>query len=64
MDEADDVDTFNRFGVGMRGGERMVILRFHAELSKREAVNLAAWLVAVAGEDDEFKRVLQAARNT
>lgn len=61
--EDDDDNTFNRCGVGMRG-ERVVILRFRAELSKREAVNLAAWIVALADEDEEFKRLLQAVRNT
>ena len=61
--EDDPLDTFNRCGVGRRG-DRVVILRFRAEMSTREAVNLAAWLMALTGEDDEFTRVLQAARNT
>jgi hypothetical protein len=61
----DDDLTFNRFGVGIRGREPcVVVLRLRAEMSRREAVNLAAWLVALTDEDDEFKRILQAARNS
>lgn len=56
-------NVFNRCAVGMRG-ERVVILRFRAELSKLEALNLAAWIVALADDDDEFKNLLQAVRNT
>jgi hypothetical protein len=41
-----------------------VILRFRAELSKPEALNLAAWIVALADDDDEFKDLLQAVKNT
>jgi hypothetical protein len=60
----DDDLTFNRFGVGMRDRDRIVVLRLRAEMSRSEAVNLAAWLVALTDEDDEFKRILQAARDS
>lgn len=59
----DQVDTFNHYRVG-RQGERVVILHFHAAISKSEALNLAAWLVTVVGDDEEFARVLQAVQNT
>jgi hypothetical protein len=59
----DDIDTLNRYMVGSRG-ERVVIVRLRAEMSKAEALNLAASLVAIVGEAEEFKRVLQAVMNT
>ncbi len=59
----DDVDTMNRQGVGMRG-ERVVILSLRADFSKGEALNLAAWIVALADEDGAFARLLRAVRNT
>jgi len=65
MDNVDDDLDFNAAGVGRRGA-RVVILKWRAEMSTREAVNLAAWLVALgdADADDEFKRILEAARNS
>lgn len=60
----DDIDTLNRSLVGVRG-DRVVIGRFRAELSKAEALNLAAWLVALAEDEDHaFGPVLEAVRNT
>ena len=59
----DEDDVFNRCGVAMRG-ERVLILSLRAEMSKQEALNLAAWLVALADDDGEFKTLLQAVRNT
>lgn len=65
MTQDDDIDTTNLYGVGLRG-ERVVILRLRAELSKREALNLAAHLAALAEEDDleRFNRLLHAVRES
>lgn len=41
------LDTINRFGVGVRG-DRITIMAAQHELSKAEALNLAAWLVVLA----------------
>lgn len=64
MCDVDPIETFNRYGVGRRGA-RIVIMGLRAELSKDEALNLAAWLVALAEEHDgEFAGLLEAVRNT
>lgn len=38
----------NKFGVGLRGEEVVVLLPPRGGISKDDAVNLAAWLVALA----------------
>ncbi len=63
----DEIEPFNRHGVAVRGvgDERILILAWRAEMSKREALNLAAWLVVLAEEHDgEFARHLEAVRHT
>jgi len=65
MSDDIELDTVNRFIVGVRGNERVVILRWRVEVSKAEALNLAAWLVALAEEHDgDFARLLDAVQNT
>lgn len=56
-----DIDTLNRFFVGARG-DKVVILKFRTEISREEALNLAAWLVAIADHDGEFEMTLAAVR--
>lgn len=52
------IDTTNRFLVGARGDSVIIMRRPNAELSKEDALNLAAWLVALADPDgEEFKAV-------
>jgi len=63
----DEIEPFNKFGVAVRGidGERVLIMALRAEMSKREALTLAAWLVVLAEEHDgEFARHLEAVQNT
>lgn len=44
----------NQFFVGMRGIDEIVVMRpLNSALSRAEALNLAAWLVAVAEGDPE-----------
>lgn len=62
--EIDDVETTNDFLVGTHGDE-IAIMRPPFRLTKVEALRLAAWLVALAEEDDgEFAAVLDAVRST
>ena len=63
------MDTFNKFGVGSKG-DKIVILRplIGQQLSKEDALNLAAWLATLAdmhaGEpDSEFGRMLEAVQD-
>jgi hypothetical protein len=44
---AGEIDTTNRFGVGARG-EWVIIMKFGARISHDDAMNLAAYLVAMA----------------
>jgi len=58
-----EIDTANKFVVGNRA-DAIVIGRPLAVLSKGEALNLAAWLVAIADDRDEFPAILEAIKNT
>ena len=54
----------NGFMVGGNGG-KIVIVAFRQELTREQALNLAAWLVAIADPvGDEFQKYLTAVRNT
>lgn len=56
-------DTTNQFMVG-GFGEFVTVLRFSTQITRKEALNLAAWLVAIADRDDEFSDLLEAVRST
>lgn len=62
----DREDVFNKFGVSAY--TRSVVLLapplINEVLTKREALLLAAWIVAVVHDDDEFARLLEAVRET
>lgn len=56
----------NLFAVGA-AGDRIVILRSAAcaqMMTKDVALNLAAWLVALADDDDHFAELLERVRST
>ncbi len=57
------LNTDNNQSVGVRGDE-VVILLPQQVMSKSEALRHAAWLVALADDDDEFPAVLTAVRST
>lgn len=59
-----DIDTSNRCFVGC-AGENIVILAPPRTCSKATALNLAAWLVALAEETPgQFNTILEAVKNT
>ncbi len=58
------IDTANKFMVGMRGSDTIIIMRPIQEMRRLDALNLAAHLVALADDNDEFPALLQAVRNT
>lgn len=65
--DSTSVDTTNRFMVGGVGDEILILAPPMAGLpiSRELALNLAAWLVALADfEDDRFPEVLEAVRST
>jgi hypothetical protein len=56
---------FNEFVVSATGAEDVVILRPPTgALSKDQALALAAWLVAVAGDRARFNQILDAVEST
>jgi hypothetical protein len=57
------LDTMNRFGVAALGDEFMTLFPVGL-MSRADALNLAAWLVAMADVDDEFPALLEAVQNT
>lgn len=57
-------DTANHFNVGARGDDIVVLSGMGRPLSRERALNLAAWLVALADEDGEFDRLLEAVKAT
>lgn len=60
------MDTANRFLVCAQG-DTLVLLRSPQRISKDEALNLAAWLVALADKSvdhESFKQLLDAVEST
>lgn len=62
--KGDKVDTTNKFFVALLGTQVM-IGNPRGRMTKREALGLAAWLVALAeDEPGEFNEVLEAVRTS
>lgn len=59
-----EIDTMNRFMVGIQGGNIIVMRPPIAPISKADALILAAHLVAMADDRDEFPAILAAVCNT
>lgn len=59
-----NMDTLNRFGVGVHGENVVFLKPVPLQITREQALNLAAYLVALADRDGEFDKVLQAIRNT
>ena len=58
------IDTTNLHFVGINGFGDISILGFGKQFTRESALNLAAWIVALADRDDEFEKLLKAVRNT
>lgn len=62
---ADEIDTTNKFMVGMNGGGLAILIPPHRTISNADAILLAAWLVALADPGGErFSVVLEAIQST
>jgi hypothetical protein len=57
------IETMNDQMVAMRGG-KIIVMRPKLEMSPDEALRHAAWLIAVVGDEERFKEILQAVFNT
>ena len=58
-----ELETFNKFGVSA-SAEGLVILTWQRRITKADALILAAWLVALADDDDTFPALLKAVQST
>ncbi len=58
------MDTFNKFGVGINGRDEIVLTVIGRTIKREDALNLAAWIVAIADRGDDFEVLLRAVRNT
>lgn len=61
---ADELDTSNRFRVGVSGAHIVMLRPPRGSITKEDAINLAAWLVALADDGDKFRATLEAVENT
>lgn len=57
------IDVSNPYVVGAKG-DRIVILGMVRDLSKEDALTLAAWIVAIVGDRESFEVILDAVSNT
>lgn len=60
-EEPQEPETWNQFGVGMQG-EKIVILflpRVAQGMTPRDALNLAAFIVAIADDHGQFPELLK-----
>jgi hypothetical protein len=62
-----DLDTSNKFLVGSNGAHLVFLKPLPQKITRGDALLLAAWLVAIASEEDDeadFRRVLEAVQST
>jgi len=59
----ENIDTANAQLVGVQGNLIRVMMP-KTVMTKEEALVHAAWLVSMACDDERFKEILQAVRNT
>lgn len=64
MGTEDTLETGNKFMIGVQGESLIPMMPLPRKLSKADALNLAAWLVALADEDDQFAALLERVKNT
>lgn len=64
-DEAPEIDTFNKFMIGVQGDDVVFSLQpLPRRLSKADALIAAAYLVALADDDERFDAILKAVRES
>ena len=57
-------DTANHFCVSLNADSILCLRPIPQRMTKGEALNLAAWLVAMADDHDDFPALLDAVQNT
>jgi hypothetical protein len=58
-----EIETINDQMVASKGDDVIVMCPKHV-MTKEEALRQAAWLVAITGDEERFKAILQAVYNT
>lgn len=53
-----NIDTFNKFAIGVRGSQVAFPVGLPATMSKDDALVLAAWIVAMADDGAKFDQIL------
>ena len=59
-----EINTMNDFFVGILGDDLVFLKPVPTRIPKGAAMRLAAWIAALADDDDEFDDLLDAVRNT
>lgn len=60
---SEEIDTANDQLVAVKD-EQIVVMAPKRIMTKDEALRHAAWLIACSGDEERFKQILQAVRNT
>lgn len=58
------MDTFNKFFVGVTGGKVTIVNPPRGDISPDDALMLAAWLVVMAGKEDQIGAAIEAVQGT
>lgn len=61
---ADELDISNTYMVGVSGANIIMLRPPRGSMSKSDALNLAAWIVALADDHSKFPEILSAVQNT
>ena len=59
-----DINTMNDHLVGVQGGRIVIVMPPLGPMDRDEALRLAAWIVALADDENTFGDVLEAVQNT
>lgn len=63
MNDDNEIDTTNKFLVGMQGNSLAFLRPVPLRLSHQDALVLAAYLVSMVGDDEQWERTLKAVQN-
>ncbi len=59
-----EVNTANQFLVAKQGDRYVIMVPTAAPMTEEEVLGLAAYLVSITGNDERFKVILEAVKNT
>lgn len=57
------MDNTNKYMVGVRGKEIVIMLPPMGSISKHDALMMAAWIVTLADDDDKFAEYIAAVQS-